>query len=103
MIKRSLLPLCCLLLFPLSSLASGVSGGSGIIHFVGSIVEDGCDVQHHKQVVEFNCPVGSKWVKQPVAMADLNSTHLASNVPANVKFNYLDAKKKLAVLSISYQ
>lgn len=101
--KRSILSLCCLAFLTFSSSAWSASEGSGTVHFVGSIVEDGCAIQHQQKRIDFNCPVGNKWVNQSISVARIDTANLKSNVPAHVKLHYLDSSKKVAVLNISYQ
>ncbi len=103
MLMRSVLSLCGLSLFSIFSPACSASGADGVIHFVGSVVEDSCDFSHNQRRVMVDCPVGSRRVKQSIAVADINTANIASNVPATVQLRYLDDSKKLAVLSVVYR
>lgn len=74
------------------------------IHFVGAIVEDSCDISTHPQKVVFDCPAkGAKRVRHSIALADIHGAQRHNTLPATLKLHYLDTRKKLAVLSVSYR
>lgn len=87
----------------LSVLAFNAFADGGTIHFVGAIVEQGCEFSHHQHHVVADCPVGAKSVKQTIAVADINHARLKSDVPATVQLHYLDDNKNLAILSVAYR
>lgn len=103
MLMRSVLSLCCLSFFSFSSPAFSASGADGVIHFSGSIVEEGCDFSHSQRQFRVVCPVGTQRVAQTIAVADINSASIKSDVPATVQLHYLDDSKKLAVLNVVYR
>ncbi|WP_333891340.1 type 1 fimbrial protein [Atlantibacter subterraneus] len=102
MLMRSVLSLCCLSFFSCSLTVFSASAADGVIHFRGSIVEEGCDFSHSQRQFRVVCPVGTKRVTQTFAVADINSAKIKSNVPASVQLHYLDERKKLAVINVVY-
>ncbi|WP_313081421.1 hypothetical protein [Atlantibacter sp.] len=103
MLMRSVLSLCCLSFFSFSLPSFSASGADGVIQFRGAIVEEGCDFSHSQHQLTVECPVGTKRVAQTIAVADINSSKIKSDVPATVQLHYLDDSKKLAVLNVVYR
>ncbi|WP_310608091.1 hypothetical protein [Buttiauxella brennerae] len=88
-----------LLVFPLfNAYASG-----GVIHFQGSIVEDGCDLMNQEQSVKFSCQKNGKPSVQTVAFNKLNNFTSGSDAPFSTKMHYLDTQHKLAVVEVTYR
>ncbi|WP_312074331.1 hypothetical protein [Atlantibacter sp.] len=100
---HSLLPLGCLSLNLFCTPAFSASGNCGTIHFVGAIVEEGCEFTHDERRMMVECPVGSTRVKRSIPITQINATSIKSNVPATVKLHYLDDNKKVAIVNVNYQ
>ena len=103
MLMRSMLSLCCLSFLSLSSPVFSAAGGDGVIQFRGSIVEGGCDFSYSQRQLRVECPVATKRIAQTIAVTDINSAKIKSDVPATVQLHYLDDSKKLAILNIVYR
>ena len=78
---RSVVPLIYLPLVLFTSTVVGAATEGGKIHFVGAIVED----------------------RHSIALADIHGAQRHNTLPATLKLHYLDTRKKLAVLSVSYR
>lgn len=80
-----------LLLSALYTQAVSASVASGRVSFYGSIVEPSCLVVQHGRLPVLDCSVRSD--KQPGGVQNIVNTQLA----------YIDADKKLAVLTVTYR
>lgn len=87
------------LVFPLLS----AHASDGVIHFQGRIVEDGCHLSPQEQSVKFSCSKSGKPVVKTVAFNKLNNFNPGSDLPFSTKLHYLNEKRTLAIVEVTYR
>lgn len=98
-LRRSiLLPVFALMLPLLNAQAS-----SGVIHFQGAIVEEGCYLSPQEQSVKFSCSQNGQPVVQTVSYNKLNNFVPHSDAIETTQIRYLDAQHKLAIVEVTYR
>lgn len=98
-LRRSMLLPFVMLAFPLLN----AHADGGVIHFRGAIVEDGCRMSPQQKGVKFTCSQNGKPVVQTVAFNKINQFSSAGDAPVSTKIHYLDAKRQLAILEVTYR
>lgn len=98
-LRRSMLLPLAIFAFPLFN----AHADGGVIHFQGSIVEDGCRLSPQEKSVQFSCSQNGKPVVQTVAFNKLNDFSAGADTPVSTKIRYLDSTQKLAILEVTYR
>ena len=96
----------CFMLLPMLALCVpllNAHASDGVIHFRGSIVEAPCTFSQREQSVKLSCTQDGKPVVRTVAFNQLNNYKPDNNVPLTTQIHYLDPKRKLAVLEVTYR
>ncbi|TNV21902.1 type 1 fimbrial protein [Buttiauxella sp. B2] len=98
-LKCSMLLPMLALVFPLFN----AHASDGVINFRGMIVEDGCHLSPQEQSVKFSCSQSGKPVVQTVAFNQLNQFKPSSDLPFSTKLHYLNEKRTLAIVEVTYR
>lgn len=98
-LRRSMLLPTLVLAFPLIN----AHASSGVIHFQGAIVEEGCRLSHQEQSVKFSCTQNGEPVVQTIALNKLNNYKAGGDAPFSTKMRYIDVQHQLAVLEVTYR
>lgn len=98
-LKCSMLLPALALVFPLLS----AHASSGVIHFQGMIVEDGCHLTPQQQTMNFSCTKNGKPMVQTVAFNKLDNFTPKSDMPFSTKLHYLNEKRTLAIVEVTYR
>jgi type 1 fimbria pilin len=92
-----LLPVLALI-FPLVN----AHASDGVVRFQGAIVDDGCHLSPQEKSVKFSCPQSGKPVVQNIAFNQLNNFK-TGKLPFSTKLHYLNEKRTLAILEVTYR
>ncbi|WET39171.1 type 1 fimbrial protein [Citrobacter enshiensis] len=91
-----------LILFSAPTMAEQKVQG-GIIHFRGEIVESPCDVSSSQQQVSMSCAHNGAMKTNQFTLQQVSTAPQQIQQVANVKMQYLNAQKNMAILSIEYK
>ncbi|HAU5066680.1 type 1 fimbrial protein [Citrobacter amalonaticus] len=99
--KTSLLLLALLALYSFTAIADAGRQG-GVIRFTGQIVEPPCNVSQQQQRLAMSCYNEGRTQTHYYSPQELLKAPQHFKQIAAVNLRYLDEKKKLAVMDISY-
>lgn len=85
-----------------SSVVAAAAANDGTIHFNGTIVETGCQVENQQQKAIFSCFKEGKMHRQTLALHQLIGVNL-KQANATARMEWRDASHHVGVLQISYQ
>lgn len=101
--RKTSVPLLALLaLFSFTAMADA-GGQGGVIHFTGQIVEPPCNVSLEQQRLAMSCYNTGRTQTRYYSPQELLKAPQHFKQIAAVNLHYLDEKKKLAVMDISYR
>lgn len=94
--------LCVFSLLTFPTLAQQIATG-GVIHFRGEIVESPCEVNTKQQQIEFSCQRNGKMSSSRYTEQQVTTATQSLQQIANVKMQYLNEQKNVAILNIEYK
>jgi type 1 fimbria pilin len=102
-LTTQLLSLACLssALFTGAGFASETQGG--VIHFVGAIVEDPCNVTTRSQQISMSCYRDGIMHTSNVSYRQAITGKLVNNDAATVSMRYLNVQKTLGIVTVDYR
>lgn len=75
----------------------------GVIHFVGAIVEDPCQVATGQQNIAMHCYRDGKMHTSTISYQQAMAGKLVNDDSANVSLHYLNPQKTLGIVTIVYR
>jgi len=92
-----------------SALFSGVATSTtsqaqgGVIHFVGSIVEDPCNISTGSQHISMSCHRAGQVQTSAISFQQAATGHVVNNEAATVSMRYINPQKTLGIVTIAYR
>lgn len=80
-----------------------LAGQGGVIHFVGSIVEDPCTVTPHQQNISMNCYRSGQNQTSQLSYQQVGEGKTVNNDTASLSMHYLNPQKTLGIVTIAYK
>ncbi|ADO48990.1 fimbrial protein domain-containing protein [[Enterobacter] lignolyticus] len=98
-------PFVCLssALFSAGVQASSPPAQGGVIHFVGQIVEDPCDIATSSQAVSLRCMRNGKVSTTAISYQQAEAGTAMSNNIASISMHYLNPQHTLATVIVDYK
>jgi type 1 fimbria pilin len=90
-------------LFSGASAASSTNAQGGVIHFVGAIVEDPCNVTTRAQQISMSCYRDGKMRTSNVSYQQAMTGKPVNNDAATVSMRYLNVQKTLGIVTVDYR
>lgn len=86
-----------------SALASSSTAQGGVIHFVGAIVEDPCNIATHTRHIAMSCYRSGQVQTSTISYQQAATGRSVNNDMATVSMHYLNAEKTLGIVTVNYK
>ncbi|MBV8044922.1 type 1 fimbrial protein [Pluralibacter sp.] len=102
---KSVFPFVCLssALFSAGVLASSPPAQGGIIHFVGQVVEDPCDIATNSHAVSLRCLRNGQVSTTAISYQQAEAGKTMTNDVASISMRYLNPQHTLATVIVDYK
>lgn len=102
---KSVFPLVCLSCasFSAAAQASSPPAQGGVIHFVGQIVEDPCDIATNSHAVSLRCMRNGQVSTTAISYQQAVAGKTMTNDIASISMRYLNPQRTLATVIVDYK
>ncbi|MDX6022683.1 type 1 fimbrial protein [Scandinavium sp. V105_16] len=83
--------------------AASTQVNGGVIHFVGSIVEDPCNIATRSEQISLSCYRKGKMQTSTISYQQATVGKLMNNEMATVSMRYINPQKTLGVVTVAYR
>uniref|UniRef100_UPI0011E687BB type 1 fimbrial protein n=1 Tax=Serratia marcescens TaxID=615 RepID=UPI0011E687BB len=75
----------------------------GVIHFVGAVVEDPCNIANNPQRISMSCYRDGQMQTSKISYRQAFAGTAVNNDMATVSLQYINPQKTLGVLTVNYR
>lgn len=90
-------------LLSVNALAAQSGAQGGVIHFVGSIVEDPCTFSSHSQHFSVECYRSGQKQISTLSYQQVMAGKMVGKDTASLSMHYLNAQKTLGIVTVDYK
>lgn len=90
-------------LFAGTAMASSSQTQGGVIHFVGAIVEDPCNIGASSRQISMSCYRNGQVQTSTISYEQAVSGKPVNNEAATVSMRYLNSQKTLGIITVDYR
>jgi type 1 fimbria pilin len=104
-LTKRLCTVACLSSALFSGVAMAATSGAqgGVIHFVGSIVEDPCNISTGSQHIAMHCNRAGQVHTSAISFQQAATGQVVNNEAATVSMRYINPQKTLGIVTIAYR
>lgn len=86
-----------------NALATSSTAQGGVIHFVGAIVEDPCNIATNTQHIAMSCYRAGQVQTSTISYQQASYGKSVNNDMATVSMHYLNPEKTLGIVTVNYK
>jgi len=86
-----------------AALAQSSTAQGGVIHFVGAIVEDPCNIATNSRHISMSCYRSGQVQTSTISYQQALNGRAMSNDAANISMRYINPQKTLGILTVDYK
>lgn len=102
-LTKQLVAIICLSSSLFAGTASASDPQGGVIHFVGSIVEDPCDIAETTQHISMSCYRNGKVNTATVSYQQVMNGRQLNDDRTTVSMRYINPQKTLGIVTVAYR